>query len=89
MQPLSLRCVSTDPLAQLVEHNTFNVGVLGSSPKRITKREAFCLSFLFYYLHDLLKPVPVYVIKGIQLAAVNVEHCHNFAGRIEEGDYYL
>ena len=29
-----------DPLAQLVEHNTFNVGVLGSSPKRITKRKA-------------------------------------------------
>ena len=26
-----------DPLAQLVEHNTFNVGVLGSSPKRITR----------------------------------------------------
>ena len=26
-----------DSLAQLVEHNTFNVGVLGSSPKRITK----------------------------------------------------
>ncbi|HIZ91331.1 MAG TPA: hypothetical protein H9807_04345, partial [Candidatus Bacteroides merdavium] len=23
-----------------VEHNTFNVGVLGSSPKRITKRKA-------------------------------------------------
>ena len=28
---------SKDPLAQLVEHNTFNVGVLGSSPKRITR----------------------------------------------------
>ena len=28
-----------DPLAQLVEHNTFNVGVLGSSPKRITKQK--------------------------------------------------
>ena len=28
-----------DPLAQLVEHNTFNVGVLGSSPKRITIEE--------------------------------------------------
>ena len=27
-----------DPLAQSVEHNTFNVGVLGSSPKRITTR---------------------------------------------------
>ena len=26
-----------DSLAQLVEHNTFNVGVLGSNPKRITK----------------------------------------------------
>ena len=25
-----------DSLAQLVEHNTFNVGVLGSNPKRIT-----------------------------------------------------
>ncbi len=30
--------VPTDSLAQLVEHNTFNVGVLGSSPKRITLR---------------------------------------------------
>ena len=26
-----------DPLAQLVEHNTFNVGVMGSSPMRITE----------------------------------------------------
>ena len=29
-----------DSLAQLVEHNTFNVGVLGSSPKRITGNQA-------------------------------------------------
>ena len=37
-----------DPLAQLVEHNTFNVGVLGSSPKRITTRESLQgLPFLF------------------------------------------
>ncbi len=27
-----------DSLAQLVEHNTFNVGVLGSSPRRITDK---------------------------------------------------
>ena len=27
-----------DPLAQSVEHNTFNVGVLGSNPKRITEK---------------------------------------------------
>ena len=26
-----------DSLAQLVEHNTFNVGVVGSSPTRITE----------------------------------------------------
>ena len=32
--------VGKDPLAQLVEHNTFNVGVLGSSPKRITKERS-------------------------------------------------
>ncbi len=30
-----------DPLAQSVEHHTFNVGVLGSSPKRITKGKEF------------------------------------------------
>ena len=28
-----------DSLAQLVEHNTFNVGVLGSSPRRITRQD--------------------------------------------------
>ena len=28
-----------DSLAQLVEHNTFNVGVSGSSPERVTKRK--------------------------------------------------
>ena len=32
----SKEATKVDPLAQLVEHNTFNVGVLGSSPKRIT-----------------------------------------------------
>ena len=34
---ISLISVCTDSLAQLVEHNTFNVGVVGSSPTRITK----------------------------------------------------
>ncbi len=28
-----------DSLAQLVEHHTFNVGVSGSSPERVTKIE--------------------------------------------------
>ena len=31
-----IEALKGDPLAQSVEHNTFNVGVLGSSPKRIT-----------------------------------------------------
>ena len=34
-----------DPLAQSVEHNTFNVGVLGSSPKRITQENGKPLIF--------------------------------------------
>ena len=29
--------IRIDSLAQQVEHNTFNVGVLGSSPRRITE----------------------------------------------------
>ncbi len=45
LHPL-LRKSKVDPLAQSVEHNTFNVGVLGSNPKRITTkiRESLCLS---------------------------------------------
>ena len=39
-----------DSLAQLVEHNTFNVGVLGSSPKRITKRSSGMKAFFFIIL---------------------------------------
>ena len=31
---------SNDSVAQLVEHNTFNVGVLGSSPSGITEASA-------------------------------------------------
>ena len=40
-----------DSLAQLVEHNTFNVGVLGSSPKRITRRESCSDVTLFFYAY--------------------------------------
>ena len=36
-----------DSLAQQVEHNTFNVGVLGSSPKRITERRDLKKSLSF------------------------------------------
>ena len=31
-----LTAIRSESLAQQVEHNTFNVGVLGSSPKRFT-----------------------------------------------------
>ena len=35
---LSKASQTDDSLAQLVEHNTFNVGVMGSSPMRVTER---------------------------------------------------
>ena len=41
-----------DSLAQLVEHNTFNVGVSGSSPERITKK--FFASLAQLVEHDTL-----------------------------------
>ena len=53
-----------DPLAQLVEHNTFNVGVLGSSPKRITTRssyseksDCFFVFISFYIGADATAPI--------------------------------
>ena len=45
------RAVRFDPLAQQVEHNTFNVGVLGSNPKRITHRKDFFLKSFFVFVH--------------------------------------
>ena len=30
---------TVDSLAQLVEHNTFNVGVMGSNPMRVTNHK--------------------------------------------------
>ena len=35
-----MTAIRIDSVAQQVEHNTFNVGVLGSSPSWITKRKA-------------------------------------------------
>ncbi len=53
--PLPLqRFFNGDSLAQQVEHNTFNVGVVGSSPTRITKTQRgshyVIPSFPFHYL---------------------------------------
>ena len=44
-QIISTFAIPNDSLAQLVEHSTFNAGVLGSSPKRITEKR---LSGLFF-----------------------------------------
>ncbi len=41
---------TSDSLAQLVEHNTFNVGVLGSSPKRITGNKAHRTTYVPYFV---------------------------------------
>ena len=43
-----------DPLAQLVEHNTFNVGVLGSSPKRITPRKEAYRRISLFFVYALI-----------------------------------
>ena len=51
-----------DSLAQLVEHNTFNVGVLGSSPRRITReRETEKVSLFFLYIFRTQDPVHFYM----------------------------
>ena len=39
--PVVFKFEKDDSLAQLVEHNTFNVGVVGSSPTRITEGSSF------------------------------------------------
>ena len=41
----SLSQAQGDSLAQLVEHNTFNVGVVGSSPTRITNQTSQVVEF--------------------------------------------
>ena len=56
----SLNSNKDDSLAQQVEHNTFNVGVLGSSPKRITKEsESYTKVTLFFYALN----APVYMVQ--------------------------
>ena len=45
----NLTANSGDSLAQLVEHNTFNVGVLGSSPRRITRSLQEIEDFFFIH----------------------------------------
>ena len=42
-----------DSVAQQVEHNTFNVGVLGSSPSRVTKKERLEKASLFVFMRYL------------------------------------
>ena len=54
---LRIESIIGDPLAQLVEHNTFNVGVLGSSPKRITRIERINLSELIFFIFHLVYQV--------------------------------
>jgi hypothetical protein len=41
---LSTSFISNESVAQLVEHNTFNVGVLGSNPSRFTKQVSLAKS---------------------------------------------
>ena len=46
--------LKADLVAQPVEHNTFNVGVLGSSPSGITELEKLCNRKAFLLVADLV-----------------------------------
>ena len=62
MHSLSYRRLEIDSLAQLVEHNTFNVGVMGSSPMRVTRSNEKGLLFrevLFSYGSGNRKLLPL------------------------------
>ena len=52
-----------DSLAQQVEHNTFNVGVLGSSPRRITQKKAIILKkVIAFFIFARIAPDEVSVL---------------------------
>ena len=54
-----------DSLAQQVEHNTFNVGVLGSSPRRITQKKAIILKkVIAFFIFAQMVPDEVPVLWG-------------------------
>ena len=54
-----------DSLAQQVEHNTFNVGVLGSSPRRITQKKAIILKkVIAFFIFAQMEPDEVPVLWG-------------------------
>ena len=71
LQSLSKDCTfKVDPLAQSVEHNTFNVGVLGSSPKRTYISNAPLLHHLapttrFYKLAYITRNGSLTLIRGV------------------------
>ena len=69
-----------DSLAQQVEHNTCNVGVLGSSPRRITKKPSFLKAFFIYttYPHHLPITTTTFRTKH-PFRAPNLLFHHNFS----------
>ena len=76
-----------DSLAQQVEHNTFNVGVLGSSPRRITEKKSalqFCKAgFVFevwgitlspYFLRSYLPVLYIFSLSFFTCQHVSIQH---------------
>ena len=76
MHPLSKISNKVDPLAQSVEHNTFNVGVLGSSPKRITVKEAASLFFALTLTVFLFISCIADEVGGVYLITEEVDTLH-------------
>ena len=62
--PVVFKFEKDDSLAQLVEHNTFNVGVVGSSPTRITNKISQIANIQQFGLFLSLKLSSYYKIGG-------------------------
>ena len=84
-----------DSLAQQVEHNTFNVGVLGSSPRRITKKasktEAFfrlCLKYKIFerFADSIIFYRRSYIIGRFFQYLIGIAHCYTYACFLNDGD---
>ena len=68
-----------DSLAQLVEHNTFNVGVMGSSPMRVTKGVQMMYPFFVDYNG---------VANKVDMVGVNIQ-CQKIGEIVPERSLYF
>ena len=85
-----IRITKDDSLAQSVEHNTFNVGVLGSNPRRITKsnlHERLLFCFIFIFNSSEMEKYPIPMVPGpvsVPQEILNVAACNYGSADLEK-----